>query len=240
MKLYAVILIGFCSLNSTWSAAQRNVNLDSVGDDFSALRNFYTVGGQPVNNTKFTRLVSGTPFVRAEWRPVTLVLANGGRIQNIQVRLNLISNEIHYLKDNVELVSDKQVKEVVFSESLDGMDRVFRNGYPESPLTSKATYFEVLCDGRVQLLKFIRKVLTEQKPYSSATTEQTIRESESYYLFKDGQLHRIKNGKSDLLALLEDQQKMLSQMIDKNELNLRKEEDLMQVVHFYNRIPEEK
>jgi len=54
-------------------------------------------------------------------------------------------------------------------------------------------WFKVLDSGKVQLLRYEKKVLKEIKPYASATTEQTILDDPEYYLLTDKDCIKVKN-----------------------------------------------
>jgi hypothetical protein len=57
---------------------------------------------------------------------------------------------------------------------------------------------------------------------------------EEYYISKNGNLFKVKNKKSVLAVFEEEKRYELEQFIKDNRLNIKKQEDLMQLVEYYN------
>ena len=212
--------------------AQRTQNVDSViGVPTNA---FYTVGGNPFVNVKFARVVEGTPFFVEHWTKGTVITLNNEKFTDIEMRVNLADNQIHYMKNGIEYVSDRRFREIILDDMKEGKRYSFKPGYPGVPHATDKTFFQVLADGNVTLLKQIRKVVSDRAVYGAATVEQVIGNVEVLYIYKDGNMIKLKKEKESILEPLVDQKQKLDEFIQQNKLKFKSEDDIVKLVTFYN------
>jgi hypothetical protein len=91
-----------------------------------------------------------------------------------------------------------------------------------------------LADGKVILLKQIKKIFIEEKAFNSATITRRFDTQNSYYVFKDEKMARLKRSKSGLLDVLSDQKELVEKFISNNKLTVRSDDDLAKIVAYYN------
>ena len=71
----------------------------------------------------------GTPFFDTEYYPATIELVNGQRYENIQIKINLLSNEVLFKSDDgKELAILPSIQSVVLNKN--GVPCLFKFGYP--------------------------------------------------------------------------------------------------------------
>ena len=83
------------------------------------------------------------------------------------------------------------------------------------------------------MYKKLTKVITETKPYGSATTEQVIHTSSRYFILYNNQLIRIKKFR-DLADILSDKKTEVLSFITSNKLNGKSDEDYNSLLSYYN------
>ncbi len=233
MKYFAFLLLA-----TTPALAQ--IHADSgpaIKSTLSAAEFFTDVSGRPVFPGNYVD-VSGTPFLQEDWRPAFAELNSGKKLMGLLVKLDLLKQELYYLDEQrKEMIAKKGVvRQLTFAEGADSV--TFRSGYPAAATNTLATYYQVLTEGTVHLLKHQRKVINETKRFNSATIERQFVLVEEYFLFdtRTKALTKIKKDKSSLLEALPDPQSKLKQHIQNEKYKFRKEADLLKVVDFYNSI----
>src|SRR3982751_1121741 len=75
--------------------AQRTVDVDKT--DGVPANTFIAVGGEVFTNTKFVRLVEGSPYFKDDWIAGVGITANGERYKAAQLKLDLYDQQVHYL-----------------------------------------------------------------------------------------------------------------------------------------------
>jgi hypothetical protein len=190
--------------------------VDVEKSDVDAANQLYTVNGEPFLNTKFVRLVQGTPYYTDEWRYGMLVFENGKHYRGF-LKLDLLDNEIHYQDDKKnEFVVPLPVKRILLSK----LDSSFETFVHASQLTSAAPlsvkWLLKLGEDSLRLYKYFVKDVSEDRPYNSATYEQRIRTAETYCLYYNDApvvIRKLKNAP----ALFEEKKPALEAFIKSTE-----------------------
>ncbi|MFZ5972174.1 MAG: hypothetical protein ACOYXA_11335 [Bacteroidota bacterium] len=231
MKLLACLLLAI-------TPALAQIHADSgpaIRSTLSTAEFFTDVSGRPVFPGNYVD-VSGTPFLQEDWQPAFAELNSGKKLAGLLVKLDLLKQELYYLDEQrKEMIAKKGVvRQLIFTEGTDST--TFRSGYPPAGANTLATYYQVLAEGTVHLLKHQRKVINETKRFNAATIERQFVLMEEYFLFdtRTQALTKIKKDKDSLLEALPDPQSQLKQHVATAKYKFRKEEDLLRVVDFYN------
>lgn len=196
------LLTAFFTFTSACAFSQQVVNVDKT--DVIPLNSFYTVGGSPVSNTRFVRLVNGTPYFRENWMNVVAISEKGERYRGPKAKLDLFENQLLFLNDNEkEFAVTIPLKEITLTDTVtDFSYRFVHSSALPSSTRIKKGWYQVLAEGKASLYKRYNKVLSENKPYGSATEEQTITTTEEVWLVYNNTLYSIKKPKdvADILS----------------------------------------
>ena len=109
----------FCLLYLN-GASQKTVNVDNIPSITGGAINYmYTVAGTPFVNTKFARIIEGTPFFKEQMMKGAVILSEGKEYKNIMVRLNLLESQLNYMDDKqTEMVATTPIKEVIIWDTI--------------------------------------------------------------------------------------------------------------------------
>lgn len=220
----------------TTASAQKTINVDSAYSLPTKANSFYMSDGQPYINVKFARVVQGSPFFLENWNKGYVSTFEGKKLRDIVLRLNLVDQQLHYMKDGVEYVTDQRLHEILIDDAQSGKLYVFRSGFPAVQHATSKTFYQALAEGEVILLKHIRKIISESTPFGSATTQQTIKNAEAYYIWKKGAMIKVRKDKEFILSVLTDKKEKLQAFIEHAKINFKSEDDLVRVVNYYNSI----
>jgi hypothetical protein len=220
----------------------------------SALRAQGSLGGVGENNGKFASQVllsdtygrpvkplaadvDGSPFYTENYHYADLQLTNGRRFKSVKIRLDIDAQEMHFVAVNgVEsLMEAGSVKEIVYADTAELITSyIFRIGYPAVEGKNERSFYQVLVNGKAELLRSVQKKITERKDEISGIVTKEYETREEYYLFIKGEMKRLKKDKNSLLAALSDQKAALEKYIEAAKLNPKNLQDIEKIIVYYN------
>lgn len=215
--------------------SQRVVDVDK--DNYQSPSSlFYTVAGSPVSATKYIRLVHGTPYFNESYMRGKVTMSEGAVYDSVLIRLDLMDNSLQYVnKQGIEMVTvQNTIRNIILTDSVTGKKSVFEQSV-FLPATNSISpgWYQLLVDGRAALYKHHVKILTENKPYGSATMEQSITDGIEYYIFFNSVFTRVKKIK-EIPNLLSDKKAELNKYISAKEGSDRSDANFSSLVDYYN------
>lgn len=228
----------FCCLSLLWvnGLSQRTIDVDKDPNaNGGILQNVYAVGGKPFVTAKFSKVIEGSPFFNEQMMRGSIILSEGKEYKNLSVRLNLLELQVNYLGDKqVEMITTSPVKEVVLLDTVQRIDhRFIFSEFIEIYDKPDKDFYELLETGKAELYKQHKKKLLENKPYGSATIEQTIQTEIRYYILVNGQWIRIKKMK-DLVTAFYKKNKEIGKFITEKKISENSESNFEAVTAYYN------
>ncbi|MBS1659829.1 MAG: hypothetical protein JST68_02125 [Bacteroidetes bacterium] len=194
------------------------------------------VGGVYFNLIKYVKVKEGSPYFIDDWSKGAIVLPGGKTFNHLDIKLNLLDNEVHYMgADGKEMVASVPISEVLFGDSTTPTHYTFINGSTLADQTLSNIWLEVLVNDKVSLMHQLRKKILTGSNYGSATEEQTIQTADFYYLQMNGKLQRV-GSFSDLPGMFGWKKEMVAQFIKTNHLRGKSPTDYAQVVEYYNKL----
>jgi hypothetical protein len=182
--------------------------------------------------------VAGFPFLFNDWKYGTLVLSNNRKYDTVKVRLNIYSQQVHFLThEQLEIAVDKgYIRELLLPDPKTGMPAKmdFRNGFPAVDAQDVNSFYQVLAKGKITLLLSVRKIIAQEKDEMSGEVRKEYRTYEDYYAFDGKTMQRIKKDKSFIENLLADKKDKIDAFITENKLKLRSADEIQKVIEFYN------
>ena len=200
---------------------------------------FYTVGGEPVNNAKYVKIVEGTPYFNEAWTKGKIMMQAGNVFDNVPMRLDLMDNSVHYQdKDRNEMIATSPIKSITLTDAVTGNEYQFDHSlYLGASGKIEPGWYEQLVTGTATLYKGFTKVINENKPYGSAITEQIIKTSYYYFVMVNSVFTPVKRFK-DLPGVLNDKKDELKNYISTKNLPGRADADYIAVISYYNSLVE--
>jgi hypothetical protein len=193
--------------------------------------------GNPVQSMSYVD-VQGFPFIFEQWNQGIVRLNNGKSYSNVQLKYDLVSDEVFFkdLKTDQVLKFVDQVLEFKLIPAGQAAEQalIFRNGFLSNEGISPKAYYQVLFDGGVKLLKRKIKKVVEIKPFNSASSTKIFEEIESYYISKENKTIKIRKDKKQILSELADHSEDLEKFIKIEKLNIKLEADLIKLIAYYN------
>lgn len=225
-----------CFLSTQLCSAQQVVDVNHDVKLGSAAFNMFIVNGTPFVNTKFVRLVEGTPYFSDDWMKGVLVGEDEVVYKGLSVKLDLIDNKILY-KDATgnELVTSTPLKELVLTNAIGNEFKfVHINSAVNNKADQKNSWYLWMASGTASLYKYFDKSISEQKPYNSATFEQSIKTMARYMVFYNNSLLPIKKIKDAPDVLADKKMELQNFLTTKDDKNKSMDNRMMDLIAFYN------
>jgi hypothetical protein len=240
MRILVTILTVLLLENAN-SFAQAGVQNWATASGINDAISIFDKDGQPFTNPS-TEEVSGSPFFLADWKYGALRLHDSAAYANIRLRLNLVTQEVHFLnKNNVEMSLPKGfIIALVLRDSATGgvlSTYTFRCGFPPIDNQDRNNFYRILADGKLTLIESVRKVVSVEKNELSGEEKKNIRDYTDYYLFSDGVMKRMKKDKASVLALLADKKDKVEAWATSGKLNFKSIDDIGRIIAYYNGLP---
>jgi hypothetical protein len=159
---------------------------------------------------------------------------NAKAMGNVSARLNIMDRDLNFYDDkkNMEMVASNDITEVRFKDPLTNNIRIYTKSIPNC-VGANPGWHEVLETGKLTLYKEIIKTITENKPYGSATTEQTILTTYRYWVQTGDACRQVKKI-TELTDLILKSDPGFNAQLPQRKLSDKKEEDWIEVVRTYN------
>jgi len=227
-------LISCCLLLISLLSFSQTIDVDKTDKGSTVINNLYT-SGLPYVNAKFVRLVSGSPFFNEEMMRGVLISSDNTEYRNIIVRLNLLESQVNFLNNKKEeLIVGTPLREVTLSDSINQKNYHFIfSDHIESTDKVEKGFYQLLQKGKAGLYAQHKKVLKENRPYNSATYEQSFETYVMYYVLLGEQWKKI-NKIKDLPSVLSDKKSEVQEYISSKGLSGYKQADVESVINYYN------
>jgi len=231
MKYCTIVLVVIFSTLKLQAQTLNNFSLKDIGQSVLIV----TDGTGKTVNMGLDMENYGSPFFDTEFYPADITLVSGQRYENIQVKINLLSNEVIFKADDgKELAILPAIQSIVLKKN--GTPFLFEFGYPVFDKQNSKTIYQVIAKGEITLLKYFFVQVTEAKPYSSATMLRTIEKFPKLFVYsKLIGLHKAPKSNEEAAILFKNNFDQLNSILQANKLKIKKEEDLATCIKLFNK-----
>jgi hypothetical protein len=216
-----ILMLGCLSLFTMVASAQQNGTLqlrDSQG---------LAVSTKSYGDTK------GDPYLTKDWSTASVKLQNGQTYDGVNVRYNVLEDQLTFkTADGTEMAFATPVSEfkITYDEKGSPVTKVFRSGFKG---TTDKTFYEVLHDGTVKVLKKNGKQIETVQEYNSPPTK-SITDRIKYFYVLNNELVELKKDTKSLSAVFGSKSANVEKYIKENKLNVKKDEDLVKAFDYFS------
>ena len=152
--------------------------------------------------------IKGNYFWNQSWLPASVSMENGATYTLTKAKLNLYTNEIHFVNDNhAELaIENKFIKSLTFYSSTDTSKIAIFKNLTQSTLRNRECLTQILVDGKIQFLKkaSVKLIKRETDPLL-AKTEMIFEPRETYFINYKGRIQELNSiSRGNLFELIEE------------------------------------
>jgi hypothetical protein len=182
--------------------------------------------------------VEGSPYFIDSFCYANITTSQGTVYQHTQIKIDLHSNEILLVtKDGKDMIAQEGlIKNILLIDSSKKAPETyfFRAGYPVIEQNTELTFYEVLSDGSIQLLKQNKKDITENKNDMSGEIRKEFVLHEYYFVYINGEIKKMKREKDFILELMQDKKDKINEYLKANKLNFKNAESITRLFEYYN------
>ena len=194
------------------------------------------ITGRPFNS-KSLEGIEGNPYLLPDWSWGAVKFKNGKFAKDLSLHFSTYNNTLYFKKGNDQQEFVQPVNEFMlgYLNGADSVARIFRNGFPATESTKEETFFELLTDGKFQLLKLYTKKVTSFKPYNQAEQKKFSETQELYLLAPGKKMMKLKKDKKALLNDLPDYANQIEAVLQANNIKLKSEQSFQQLFALLNK-----
>ncbi len=203
--------------------AKENIHFlnDANGKPFKALRSFEE---------------EGSPYFATEYIKCNIQLLNGKTYQDIPIKFNQLTGEIIFkTSDGQEMLVTSPFQRIALQH--EGKMYIFRCGFPAIDKQNDLSVYQLLDSGAVVLLKYTAVHYQDKQTYNSPNIVRTYTKKENHYAwFPSRGLVRVPRKENEWPGFFGNHQPEINSFIRKENIKLRKEEDIIKLFQHYNQL----
>lgn len=183
--------------------------------------------------------IKGTPLLFDNWNYGTVWLVTGEKYDSMQVKYDLYSDRLIVLINDTEYEFNTGVSSFRITDSVTRKVLLYRNGFDPISSFSRQSFYQVLYDGKTKLLLKIRKKIVSDITSTPGVKARSFEDEKNYFFVTSkGELKKIKKKNIDILDMLDDKREQLKKMVSEQKLKLNKDEEIIQLLHYYDSLKE--
>lgn len=191
--------------------------------------------GTPIKAGAYSEIV-GSAYFPEEFVKGIGFLKSGTKTDAISMRINCLTNEIHYMNsDDKEWIFPRG--QFVRVEMRKGLDTwIVVSGLPKVDNLTESTLFFVVYEGKISLLTYRWKRINETTEFNSGVVKKKFETIEDQYLYDGTKMVKVTKDSNQLLELFQSKKDQVAQFVKANKLKLKRKDDLIKLLEYYNSI----
>ena len=175
-------------------------------------------------------IIKGTIYYHDDMHKGYITLQNGKSAKDVLIRYNLYTHEISYIEDKTEMILDAVAPVREFGYDYTANDEpgkvIFRSGYPAIGKNTAKSFYQVIVDKGLALLKYTSKKILEERTELGAL-QKVIIDTDSWFIYNaaDNNFAEIKKNKNSLMQALPQYASRIKSIIDAKNLRLKSDAD---------------
>lgn len=213
-----------------WSFRINGQNINSQTSNaafYEAVKEKQRQSAENLNSTDEEQ-ISANPYLNREFRPGLIIKTNKTEFRDIPLRYNIFNNTMEFKQKEtiLEIIDPQTIDHILLDE------KIFVYGPYKSARKIRLSYFQILTNGKFQLLKMYRV----NRNGATSKQESSVFESTTplYYLrYLRGTAHLIDSSKK-LIQILQPISQEVIDRIQQNRITDYDENELIQLLDYIN------
>jgi hypothetical protein len=177
----------------------------------------------------------GNRYLLKDWSPGIVRFTSGREVKDFKLKFDCLKHQLLLQFKGATFAAESRVREFVLltggGKTKDSL--LFRKGFPAVDKTTASTYFQVLFEQKVTLLRLFTKTIIEEKQVVGKPRRR-LEDEEKFYLLKAGNMIALPADKEGILQALPDQAEALSKFITDHHLRFKSADDYLLLIRHYN------
>jgi len=177
--------------------------------------------------------IRGSAFLFEEWKPSNVLDVNGYEFLNVLVKFDAYANKFFYSHGDTTYEFVTKIEEVTLYPGP-GDSMIFKKGFSVPDKISADKFVQVLAEGKMTAIKYISKALQETIEYNVPGKVKVFTDKTAFYFISGNNAVSQRPNQKLLQDLLKDKWPPVEAFIKQNSLNLKKEDDCIRAIRYYN------
>lgn len=177
-------------------------------------------------------VLEGSPYSSVEFKDGSILpsLPNSKWISGYKLRYNSYANQLEFKESNViKKVLPTDIKAFMIGEAI------YQSGFPVTDKLNRNSFYHLLYDGKVKLLKNSTTELQEVKTADDVKQGDKFTTYDYYYLLENEEMKKFFTTKKAFLKVISPAKiPAVEAFINDKKLKLKEEKEFMEVVKFYD------
>lgn len=179
--------------------------------------------------------IKGTPLLFENWNYGTVWLLTGEKYDSMLLKYDLLGDQLFVLLNETEYEFNTGVTSFRITDSASRKVLIYRNGFAPALTFTDKSFYQVLYDGKTKLLLKIRKKIVSEITSMPGVKVKSFEDEKNYFLVTaTGEMKKIRKKNSDILDMLDANKEQLKKMMSEQKLKLNKDEEIIQLLHYYD------
>jgi hypothetical protein len=183
--------------------------------------------------------IRGTPNVFEDFRKGNLYFTNKISVAGIMINYDCYNDNILYTeKDHIYIINGKNIDFFTIENGWGSGNLLFKQVFLESE--KKIIFLQIIYECQSTLFKRYKKKFIEADytgPYNADRRYDEYIDDQDYYIkLTDGKIRQIKTRKKHIKEIFGDKSTMILEFIKEENIDLKDENDLVQLVEYYDKI----
>ncbi|MHA4846487.1 hypothetical protein ACX0G7_20085 [Flavitalea antarctica] len=178
--------------------------------------------------------IEGSPFLNDEFASGRVVFNDGKMSNDVYLQFDLFNNRLLFKRDGMALEFVDSVRTFYLQHTENNtLGVVFRSNFPPIAGNTRATFYELLVDGKIALLKHRYKTIIGFREFNLASKRTYTEDSQLYAALPDNTIIRIKKDRNFLMKAMPEYADKIMKLT--NDLRLKNEESLVTLFQELNK-----
>jgi hypothetical protein len=227
-KIWVLILLLICGRSYAQQAGMQA--------DMEHVFTFTDENGRAFSNSDAG--VEGNPFFINNWTYGSFKIGNGGAIYSWKLKLNLYTQEVHFLSttNNEMSFPNGYIKDLVLMDSTQYpfANYHFQCGFPKIDKQDTNTLYRVISDGKIKFLECQKVNIVTEKNSLTGAVDKSFRRTTFHYLYIGRTMEEVKRDKEFMLDLFKDKRAAVESFMTAKKLSFKSTEDIRKITDYYN------
>lgn len=180
--------------------------------------------------------IAGTPLLFENWNYGTVWLTTGEKYDSMRLKYDMLNDLLYVLINDQEYQFKDDISAFRIIDSATLKVLLFRNGFPTVSAFDSRSFYQVLYDGKIKFVLKTRKQIVSELTSTPGVKKKVFNDEKSYYIVTaSGDMKKLRKKNVDaILELLDGHKEELKKMIREQKLKLNKDEEIIQLLHYYD------
>jgi hypothetical protein len=199
----------------------------------------FDFNGQSLAYKPYDNNIEGSPFLLNEFTNAKFIFFNNKEASYPNTNLNIERNEVCVMNKDKQMliVNSGLIHKIYFNYTDSSNIKLYKCGYPAIENQTTNYYYEVLAEGKLELVKRNYKLIASAYDESNYLRKKEFVSYERLYIYSSGEFKEIKLKKEIIVDLTKDKSKEVDAFMIQHNLNLKKLADVILLLNYYNSLP---